>query len=88
MAEAHTQNHPYHLVNPSPWPIVGAVATFALALGAIAFMHGESPLWLLPGFLGIAYTMIAWWRDVVVEAHGGFHTPAFSQPSSSGSAMS
>ena len=34
MADAHTpKNHSYHLVDPSPWPIVGAVSAFVLALG-------------------------------------------------------
>ena len=26
---AGNQQHPYHLVDPSPWPIVGALAAFA-----------------------------------------------------------
>ena len=25
MADAHAKNHDYHLVDPSPWPFVGAV---------------------------------------------------------------
>ena len=74
MADAHAKNHPYHLVDPSPWPLVGATAAFATALGAIAYMHGASLLWVVPGLLGIAYTMIVWWRDVVKEAHAGLHT--------------
>ena len=78
MAEAHahpTPQHPYHLVDPSPWPIVGAVSAFALAVGTIAFMHSNS-LWLtLPGILGILYTMFMWWRDVIKESNEGFHTP-------------
>src|SRR5262245_39767117 len=73
MAEAHS-NHPYHLVDPSPWPLVGAAAAFAAALGAIAYMHGASLLLVLPGLLGIAYTMMVWWRDVVKEANSGLHT--------------
>ena len=28
MAEAHAKHHDYHLVNPSPWPIVGAIGAF------------------------------------------------------------
>ena len=28
MAEAHTKHHDYHLVDPSPWPIIGAVGAF------------------------------------------------------------
>ena len=38
MADAHAQHHEYHLVEPSPWPIIGATATFILAVGAIAWM--------------------------------------------------
>ena len=26
MADAHAKHHDYHLVNPSPWPAVGAAA--------------------------------------------------------------
>ena len=41
MADAHAQpNHDYHLVNPSPWPVIGAVAAFTLAVGAIMTMKG------------------------------------------------
>ncbi len=75
MAEAHVKHHDYHLVDPSPWPVIGATAAFSLALGFIAFMHGSSALWLAPGILGVLYTMLVWWRDVVKEAHSGYHTP-------------
>ncbi len=75
MAEAHASKHPYHLVDPSPWPVIGAIFAFILAIALIGVMHGYSTLWLIPGALGVAYTMIVWWRDVVKEAHGGFHTP-------------
>ncbi len=39
MAEAHQRQHDYHLVDPSPWPAVGAVSAFLLAVGLIAWMH-------------------------------------------------
>src|ERR1043165_7881367 len=75
MAGAHTPNHPYHLVQPSPWPVVGAISAFALAIGAISYMHGGS-LWLIaPGMLGVLYTMLVWWRDVIKESDEGYHTP-------------
>jgi cytochrome c oxidase subunit 3 len=74
MAEAHVKQHPYHLVDPSPWPIVGAVSALVLAVGAITYMHGGS-LWLiLPGSLGVLYTMLMWWRDVIAESQHGYHT--------------
>ncbi|MCW5695905.1 MAG: cytochrome c oxidase subunit 3 [Bauldia sp.] len=75
MAEAHAQHHDYHLVNPSPWPAVGAISALALALGFISYMHGSSILWMVPGFLGVFYTFWVWWRDVIDEAHTGHHTP-------------
>jgi cytochrome c oxidase subunit 3 len=78
MAEAHQRQHDYHLVDPSPWPAVGAVATFMLALGLIAWMHNlfpGAPLLFAAGAIGVAYTMIAWWIDVTREAeHQGHHT--------------
>ncbi len=73
-AHAHHQNHPYHLVDPSPWPAVGAVSAFALALGAISFMRGNGAWYLAPGGLGVLYTMLVWWRDVIRESNEGFHT--------------
>ena len=33
-AHGHEQKHPYHLVDPSPWPVVGAACAGLLALGA------------------------------------------------------
>jgi cytochrome c oxidase subunit 3 len=75
MAEAHAKNHQYHLVDPSPWPVIGATSAFALALGAIYYMHGGSLLWTAPGILGVLYTMLVWWRDVIRESDKGDHTP-------------
>jgi cytochrome c oxidase subunit 3 len=79
---AGNQKHPYHLVDPSPWPIVGALAAFVLAMGAVFYMHPsmiglKSPaFWLfLPGAALVLYTMFMWWRDVVKEAEvQGHHT--------------
>ena len=38
MATAQVK-HDYHLVDPSPWPIIGATAAFVMAVGAILWMH-------------------------------------------------
>jgi cytochrome c oxidase subunit 3 len=78
MADAHARQHDYHLVDPSPWPAVGSVSVFMLAVGLISWMHHSftaAPYLFGAGVIGVAYTMLAWWRDVVNEAeHGGFHT--------------
>ena len=67
--------HPYHMVNPSPWPAVGACGAFMTALGAILFFH-KTPVFgaeigifkIVPGLALIIFTMVMWWRDVIKES--------------------
>jgi len=86
MADTHAKNHDYHLVDPSPWPAVGSLFAFVMAVGAIVWMktHGSPTATLLGmrgpwlfaiGTFGVIYTMYGWWRDVIKEAHRGDHTP-------------
>ena len=76
--------HDYHLVNPSSWPLVGSVAALTLALGVVTDIKGlfglpKGTWWLLAvGLVGVLYTMIGWWSDVIVEARKGDHTPVVS----------
>ena len=79
MADAHTKpHHDYHLVEPSPWPAVGSVSAFLMALGGISWLHSlfaVAPYIFGLGALGMAYTMIGWWRDVAREAtYDGYHS--------------
>src|SRR5579862_3552496 len=79
MAEAHAKpHHDYHLVNPSPWPAVGATGAFLMAFGGIGWMHQMFPgtaLVFAVGVVVVLYTFIGWWRDVIREAEfEGFHT--------------
>ena len=71
------QNHPYHLVDPSPWPIIGASAGLVLAMGLLMFMHelkGGAIVLGIGSILTLA-TMVVWWRDVINEGeHQGHHT--------------
>jgi cytochrome c oxidase subunit 3 len=78
MADAHAKNHDYHLVDPSPWPAIGAAAAFIMAVGAVMWMHGSTSAIMLVGLLGVLYTMFMWWRDVVKESHKGDHTDVVS----------
>jgi len=75
---AHEQKHPYHLVEPSPWPLMGAGAAFVLAVGGIMIMHdiGYGTLLTIAGLAMVVLTMFLWWRDVIREAEWqGHHTP-------------
>ncbi len=77
----HAVQHDYHLVNPSPWPIVGAVSAFILTFGGVAYMKGMfgipqgSPWLMMIGLLGILVTMYGWWAEVLREGKAGDHTP-------------
>ncbi|GLK74173.1 cytochrome c oxidase subunit 3 [Ancylobacter dichloromethanicus] len=77
MAEAHAKQHDYHLVDPSPWPFVISISAFVMAVGAVFWMHGQlTSLVMIVGLLGVLYTMIVWWRDIIREAeHEHLHTP-------------
>ena len=66
--EVEPHKHPYHLVDPSPWPILGAISAGALAAGAVLFMHNEGPWLMIVGFLFVLACMFVWWRDVVRES--------------------
>jgi cytochrome c oxidase subunit 3 len=82
MAGGMTKNHDYHLVDPSPWPLIGSVSAFVMAVGAVMSMKAMplagmklGPLVLGLGVIGVLYTMFAWWVDVTREAtHQGHHT--------------
>ena len=78
MATAQVKHHDYHLVDPSPWPIVGAVSAFIMAVGAIMWMHhiaAAAPIVFGIGTIGVLYTMASWWADVIREAqYKGDHT--------------
>jgi cytochrome c oxidase subunit III len=73
---AHAKHHDYHLVSPSPWPIVMSVSLFIAAVGAVLYFHEIAPIWVMAiGFVGVLYTLYAWWSDVIREGHAGDHTP-------------
>ena len=67
--------HPYHLVDPSPWPLVGAFAGAALVTGIVMIAHFGS--WWLAGLglVGVLATMFFWWRDILKESKApGLHS--------------
>ncbi len=72
----HEVHHPYHLVEPSPWPAVGSLAALILVSGGLMYLHSiPGGVWvMLLGVLGLAVTMVGWWRDVIHESRAGDHT--------------
>ena len=77
MSSAHSETqHPYHLVEPSPWPFLGALTAGLMFGGAVWYLH-DGPFWAFaPGLMGVLAIMFVWWRDVIREAEfQGHHTP-------------
>ena len=72
---AHEKNHDYHILNPSIWPLLGALAGFVMLFGAVLWMQDVTPWMFWMGFVGVLYVMFAWWTDVIRESHIGDHTP-------------
>ncbi len=72
---AHAK-HPFHMVDPSPWPALGAFGAGFLAIGAVLYfrdvpilgMENLGAIKLIPGFALVILTMVLWWRDVVKES--------------------
>ncbi len=95
MADAHAApHHDYHLVNPSPWPLVSSMAAVVLFVGAVVWMKGlvsadagpvaEALLGkgqkalFFAGLAGVLVSMAGWWSDVIKESRQGDHTPVVS----------
>jgi cytochrome c oxidase subunit 3 len=71
------QFFPWHLVDPSPWPILTSFSLFNLTIGAVLYMHGynNGGFVLSVGFILTTYAMILWFKDVVIEGTFlGHHT--------------
>ena len=34
------QKHPFHLVDPSPWPLITSVAALGTTTGGVMYFHG------------------------------------------------
>jgi heme/copper-type cytochrome/quinol oxidase subunit 3 len=68
---------PFHLVDPSPWPILGAFSAFILVSNFGGYMHFfmYSYIGVIFGFILLITIAIMWWQDVVREAtYEGLHS--------------
>ena len=80
--------HDYHLVNPSPWPLIGSLSATVMMIGAVVWMRsgptetglvlGDVALkgnWMFfLGLSGVLLTMLGWWRDIIKESLTGENT--------------
>nr|ABX46782.1 cytochrome oxidase subunit III [Batrachoseps gabrieli] len=70
------QAHAFHMVDPSPWPLTGAIAALLLTSGLAMWFHFGTMILMYTGLVIMLMTMIQWWRDIVREGtFQGHHTP-------------
>lgn len=66
---------PYHLVDPSPWPLLGAAGAGCTVVGIIQAAHFGTYIILYLGLALVLGTMFLWWRDVLKESRTpGLHS--------------
>nr|AXS64828.1 cytochrome c oxidase subunit 3 [Cucujoidea sp. 11 KM-2017] len=69
------KNHPFHLVDVSPWPILGSLGAMITMIGIIKWFHFFNPSLFFLGILITTMVMYQWWRDVTREGtFQGLHT--------------
>ena len=70
----------YYVPAQSPWPIVGAIAMFLMAVGAgltVMQVSAEASSGQYVLYLGIAilcYMLFSWFKNVIEESHSGLYS--------------
>nr|UPL65977.1 cytochrome c oxidase subunit III [Onomaus tenuis] len=68
-------NHPFHLVDYSPWPLTGSIGALTLTSGMIMWFHKNNMYMFSMGVFILLMTMYQWWRDIIREStFQGKHT--------------
>jgi cytochrome c oxidase subunit 3 len=63
---------PYFVPQPSPWPVVGAIALLLMGMGAAFWFNnfGPGPWMVLAGFIVLLVMMFGWFGVVIDESEG------------------
>nr|QLY89616.1 cytochrome c oxidase subunit III [Rachispoda cryptochaeta] len=68
-------NHPFHLVDYSPWPLTGAIGAMTTVAGMVKWFHQYDISLFTLGNIITILTVYQWWRDVSREGtFQGLHT--------------
>ena len=75
----NSQKHPFHLVDSSPWPILGSFSALVTATGFVIYLHGYTKgagsSAVIFGLSTLIIIMLFWWEDIISEAtFEGQHT--------------
>uniref|UniRef100_A0A4P9JHX2 Cytochrome c oxidase subunit 3 n=2 Tax=Gyrostigma TaxID=2555504 RepID=A0A4P9JHX2_9MUSC len=68
-------NHPYHLVDYSPWPLTASIGAMTMVSGLVKWFHQYDISLFILGNIITVLTVYQWWRDVSREStFQGLHT--------------
>nr|ANT45777.1 cytochrome c oxidase subunit III [Adelphocoris fasciaticollis] len=68
-------NHPFHLVDYSPWPLTSSIGALTLVPGMIMWFHMNNMYMFMLGIIILLLSMYQWWRDIIREGtFQGKHT--------------
>jgi len=72
--------HPFHIVDPSPWPFCTSIALWFGALNTMAMVHNYVTVNIASGLMALFYLLFSlagWWRDVIRESTYEFKHTAY-----------
>ena len=79
LIRSNFQDHPFHLVSPSPWPLYTSIALLSLTINAAFSMHlfYNSYIAVYLSMFLVITSMFLWFKDIIAEGtYLGNHTLA------------
>jgi len=69
LVRSNFQDHPFHLVSPSPWPLYTSIALFSLTLSTALSLHSfdSSYIFFYIALITVISSMSLWFRDIISE---------------------
>nr|YP_010879017.1 cytochrome c oxidase subunit III [Batracomorphus nigromarginattus]WHE42669.1 cytochrome c oxidase subunit 3 [Batracomorphus nigromarginattus] len=61
-------NHKFHMVNNSPWPVLISFSMLLLTTSAVVWMHKNNPYMLIMSLILTIMLSSQWWRDIIRES--------------------
>ena len=73
-------NHDYHILEPDIWPLIGSMSALTFTSGMVLHFYPDQfgvagPVVMWAGLAGLLATFFMWFRNIVIEAQRGDHTP-------------
>ncbi|MEE4289269.1 MAG: cytochrome c oxidase subunit 3 [Erythrobacter sp.] len=73
-------NHDYHILEPDIWPFVGSMSALTFTSGMVLNFYPDlfgtaASIVMWAGLAGLIATFFMWFKNIVVEAQRGDHTP-------------